>query len=206
MVRTIKCHAESCTQEQLREDTPILPWLVKGRDGWTPFERLDGQERTQEFVPFGGKVSAECIVETSEGVFSAREVRRLEQQDRCDKGESWTASGLWTGRRYRLIHCHHHQCLLSELQCRGRESPGRTSKPSEPLQDARVAIRSDLEKRAQAHSDPCCNRIEERLKTTPEGAERVDRRSEVLNEALAKEVERNVRRRRGNRKYSRRVW
>ena len=30
---------------------------------------------------------------------------------------------------------------------------------------------------------------------TPEGAERLDRRSEVLNEALAKEVERNVRRR-----------
>ena len=55
------------------------------------------------------------------------------------------------------------------------------------------AIRSG--KRAQAHSDLCRVRIEERLKTTPEGAERPDRRSEVLNEALAKEVERNVRRR-----------
>ena len=32
---------------------------------------------------------------------------------------------------------------------------------------------------------------------TPEGAERLDRRSEVLNDALAKEVERNVRRREG---------
>ena len=50
-------------------------------------------------------------------------------------------------------------------------------------------------KRAQAHSDPCRARIEDCLKTTPEGAERLDRRSEVLNEALAKEVERNVRRR-----------
>ena len=49
--------------------------------------------------------------------------------------------------------------------------------------------------RAQAHSDPYHVRIEERLKTTPEGAERPDRRSEVLNEALAKEVEKNVRRR-----------
>ena len=35
---------------------------------------------------------------------------------------------------------------------------------------------------------PCRARIVECLKTTPEGAERVDRRSEVLNEALAKEV------------------
>ena len=55
-------------------------------------------------------------------------------------------------------------------------------------------------KRAQAHLGPCRARIVECLKTTPEGAERVDRRSEVLNEALAKEVEtkeveRNVRRR-----------
>ena len=57
----------------------------------------------------------------------------------------------------------------------------------------RNAIRSG--KRAQAHSDPCRTTIEECLKTTPEGSERLDRRSEVLNEALAKEVERNVRRR-----------
>ena len=33
-------------------------------------------------------------------------------------------------------------------------------------------------KRAQAHSDPCRVRIEERLKMTPEGAERPDRRSD----------------------------
>ena len=81
------------------------------------------------------------------------------------------------------------------LESRGRESPGQTSKPSEPLQDAPGcnAIRSG--KRAQAHSDPCRVRIEECLKTTPETAERLDRRSEVLNEALAQEVERNVRRR-----------
>ena len=32
-----------------------------------------------------------------------------------------------------------------ELECRGRESPGQTSKHSEPLQDAQVAMRSDLE-------------------------------------------------------------
>ena len=49
--------------------------------------------------------------------------------------------------------------------------------------------------RAQAHSDPCRVRIEERRERTPEGAEGLDRRSEVLNEALAGEVERTVRRR-----------
>ena len=55
------------------------------------------------------------------------------------------------------------------------------------------AIRSG--KRAQAHSDPCRVRIEACLKTTPESAERLDRSSEVWNEALAQEVERNARRR-----------
>ena len=28
-LRTIECHAESCSQEEHREDSPILPWLVK---------------------------------------------------------------------------------------------------------------------------------------------------------------------------------
>ena len=89
--------------------------------------------------------------------------------------------------------CHHHQCRSRELEYKGRESPEQTLRSSVPLQDARVAIRSG--KRAQAHSDPCRARIEECLKATPEGAEPLDRRSEVLNEALAKELDRNVRRR-----------
>ena len=55
------------------------------------------------------------------------------------------------------------------------------------------AIRSG--KRAQTHSDLCRSGIEECFRITPEGSERWDRRSEVLNETLAKEVERNVRRR-----------
>ena len=46
----------------------------------------------------------------------------------------------------------------------------------------------------RTHSDPC-RRIEECLKMTPEGAERLDRRSEVLNEALAREDKKDVRRR-----------
>ena len=86
----------------------------------------------EEFVPFGEKVlsrpifseplnrmnprykfrvwlgvrnnSAECFVMTAEGVFRAREVRRLEQQDRWDKEAinnvigvpSRLADGKWT--------------------------------------------------------------------------------------------------------------
>ena len=85
----------------------------KGRYRRTPFERLHGKKLTQKFVPFGEKVlarqisreplnrmsprykfgvslgvrinSAECFVGTAEGVFRAREVRRIEHQDRWDK-------------------------------------------------------------------------------------------------------------------------
>ena len=69
VIRTITCHVESCTQEELRFDPPILPWLAehagsilsrcqKGRGGRPPFEKLNGKKPTQEFVPFGEKVLA----------------------------------------------------------------------------------------------------------------------------------------------------
>ena len=44
-------------------------------------------------------------------------------------------------------------------------------------------------KRAQAHSDRCRRRIEECLRVTPHGPERLDRRNEVINVALAEEVQ-----------------
>ena len=90
----------------------ILSRCQKGRDGKTPFERLHGKKPTQEFVPFGEKVlarqvtteprnrmnpryqygvwlgmrnnSAECFIGNADGVFRAREIRRLELQDRWD--------------------------------------------------------------------------------------------------------------------------
>ena len=43
-------------------------------------------------------------------------------------------------------------------------------------------------KRAQAHSDRCRERIERCLRITPQGAERLDRRNEVISDALAEEV------------------
>ena len=49
-------------------------------------------------------------------------------------------------------------------------------------------------KTAQAYSDRCRKRIEECLRNTPHGAERFDRRDEVINEALAEEVRRGEQR------------
>ena len=49
-------------------------------------------------------------------------------------------------------------------------------------------------KRRQAHADRCRKRIEESLRKTPQGAERLDRRDEVINEALAEEVRRGEQR------------
>ena len=180
---------------------------------------------TQEFVPFGEKVlarpissdrlnrmnprykfgvwlgvrnnSAACFVEKGEGIFRAREVRRIEHQDRWDKeaitnmiGVPWRlANGKWTVDR-------------PATQIDFLPPP-----PPLPSEGARVqrerTTRTDIEafgtiagcpgchairsgKPAQAHSDSCRVRTEVCLKTTPEGSERLDRRREVLNEAIAK--------------------
>ena len=72
VIRTIKSHSESSTQEPLSDESPVLPWLVehagcilsrcqKGRDRKTPFERLHAKKPTQEFVPFGEKVLAKQL-------------------------------------------------------------------------------------------------------------------------------------------------
>ena len=47
-------------------------------------------------------------------------------------------------------------------------------------------------KRAQAHPDRCRVRIEEGLRITHQGTERLDQRSEVISEALAEEIHREV--------------
>ena len=55
-------------------------------------------------------------------------------------------------------------------------------------------------KRAQAHSERRTVRVEECLRTTPQGAERLGRRSEVIIEALAAEFQRHGQRKeRGSR-------
>ena len=141
--------------------------------------------------------SAECFVET-EGVFRAREFRRLAQEDRWDKevinnviGVPWRiVDGKWPVDRPTI--------QIDPL-------PPPPPVPFEGARRQRESItRADVEafgtiagcpgcnatrsgKRARAHSDLCRARIEECLRTTPEGSERSDRRREVLNEALRRE-------------------
>ena len=217
VIRTIKCHVASCTQEELRAESSVLLGLVehagsilsscqKGRDRRTPFERLHGKKPTQEVGPFAEKVlarpissepfnstrykfgvwlgqrnnCAECFVGTAE-VCSERErsgglniktggTKRQSTTRSESRGELLMARGLWTGRRHKMIPCHHHQCRGSS-SAKGEKSPQQTLGLSAPLQDC-YAIRSG--KRAHAHSASCGARIEECLKTTREGSERIE--------------------------------
>ena len=213
----------------LSDNSHVIPWLVEharfqqGRDGRTPFERLHGKKPTQEFVPFGEKVLARRITTDplnrmstryqygvdlgcADGVFRAREIRRLEPQDRWDTGAINSVIGVplrmtdgrWTVDRP--------QVRVDPIQI-----------PPLPFEGARIQrerqriTKQDIDefgatiggpgcnaikdnKRAQAHSDRCRKRIEECLRTTPHGTERLDRREELINEALAEEVRRREQR------------
>ena len=108
IIRTIKCHIESSTQEALRYDSAFLPWLVEhaesilprrqtGRDGKKPFERWHGKKPSEEF--------AECFIGNADGVSrGSRGFRRLEPQSRWDReavknviGVPWSMTdGRWT--------------------------------------------------------------------------------------------------------------
>ena len=61
IIRTIQCHFNSSTEEELREDSPVLPSLVehagsilsmcrKGRNGRKPIERLHDKKPPQQYV------------------------------------------------------------------------------------------------------------------------------------------------------------
>ena len=105
---------------------------LKGRDGKTPFGTLHGKKPTQEILPFSEKLqakpmstdpmnrinprykfgiwlgmrsnNAECFIGNADGVFRAREIRRLTHQSRWDKeavnnviGVPWRMiDGRWT--------------------------------------------------------------------------------------------------------------
>ena len=211
----------------------ILSRCQKGRDGKTPFERLHGKKPTQEFVPFGEKVlarrittepmnrmnpryqygiwlgmrnnSAECFIGNADGVFRAREIRRLEPRDRWDReainnviGVPWRMTdGRWS---VDMPEVQVEVIPLPPLPFDGSSvQRERITKQDIDEFGATVgcpgcnAIRDN--KRRQAHSDRCRRRIEENLKKTPHGAERLNRREEVINEALAEEVQKSDQRR-----------
>ena len=138
--------AENCNAEVTLEDA------VKGDK---TFKRI-GRERCDVVARCHQNHQVQCgelHAGRTRKLYRARDVRMIEHQDRWDKEAvnnvirvPWLmASGLWTDRQHRLIRCHHHWCRWRELECRGRESPGQKSKPSVPLQDAHVAMRSNLE-------------------------------------------------------------
>ena len=191
----------------------------------TPFERRHGKKPTQEFVPFGDGVlarqittdprnrmnpryqygvwlgmrnnSAECFIGNADGVFRAREILRMEPQDRWDTeatdsviGVPWRmTNGKWTVDPVPIL----------PLPFEGaRIQRERITKQDIDEFGATIgcpgcnAIKEN--KRPQAHSDRCRMRIEECLRITPHGAERLDRRNEVINEALIEEVRRGEQR------------
>ena len=68
IIRTIKCHIESRTQEPLGDESPVIPWLVEhaGCARKVVMERRHlkgstGKKPPQEFVPFGEKVLARRV-------------------------------------------------------------------------------------------------------------------------------------------------
>ena len=103
-------------------------------------------------------------------------------------------SGQWTDQKFEWTPFQSLRCRSREHESRGRESPSKTLMSSEPRLDTHAATQSKAGKRAQAHSDRCRMRIEECLGPTPHGAEGLDRRNEVINEALAEEVRRGEKR------------
>ena len=100
-------------------------------------------------------------------------------------------SGQWTDQKFEWTPFQSIRCRLREHESRGKESPSKTLMSSEQRLDAQAAMQS---KTTEAQSDRCRMRIEECLRTTPHGAERLDRRNEVINEALAEEVRRGEQR------------
>ena len=153
-------------------------------DGKAPFERLHGKKPTQELVPFGEKVlarqvtteprnrmnpryrygvwlgmrnnSAECFIGNADGVFRAREIRRLELQDRWDTEAinniirvPWRMTdGRWTLDRpeAQVDPIQSLRCRSRVYEYRGRESPSETSTSSEPRLDAQAAMQSGTTK------------------------------------------------------------
>ena len=122
IIRTIKCHIESRTQEPLSDDSPVMLWLVehagcilsrcqKGRERKTPFERLHGKKPTQS-VPFGEKVLARRVttepmnrmnpgINTEYGLereTTAQNVS-LGTQRACSEPEKFGDSNLGTGTK-----------------------------------------------------------------------------------------------------------
>ena len=152
--------------------------------------------------------SAECFIGNAEGVFRAREIRRLEPRYRGDKeairsviGVPWRITdGRWTVDTPEVGVDPIPIPLLPFDGARVQRERERERITKQDIDEFGATIRCPGcnairdNKRRQAHSDLCRRRIEESLRKTPHGAERLNRREEVINEALAEEVRRGEQR------------
>ena len=213
-VETVGRHSNDCMERSPQEFVHFGEQVLARPISLAPLIRMNPRYKLGVWLGVRSN-SAECFVETAEGVFRAREVRRLEQQDGWDKkainnviGVPWRiVDGKWTVDR-----------PVTQVDP--------LPPPPVPFEGARVQreriTRTDIEafrptagcpgcnairagKRPQTRSDPSRVRIEECLRTTSKGSERLNRRSEVLNEALVKEGERKHQKKRGSWECSRRI-
>ena len=83
---------------------------------------------------------------------------------------------------------------MREHEFRERKSPKKTLMSSESLSNAKDTMQSKTTKKTQAHPNHYKLRIKECHKNTSHGAERLNRRNEIINEALADEVRRGEQR------------
>ena len=119
--------------------------------------------------------------------------RSHQQRNWSTFGKWQTADGQWTDQIFERIRFQFLHCPLKEHEFRGKGSPSKTKTNSEPLLDAQVAMQS---KTTEGHK-PIQIVVEGELKgclrIAPRGAARLDRRNEVINEALAEDVQRENR-------------
>ena len=134
--------------------------------------------------------SAECFVRTLEGVFPAREVRRLEQQDWCDKELINDVIGDMADGRWTVDRPGSQGGSGASAICRCATAKRKNQQDIETGAGPGCNASKDG-KRPQAHSDQCRSRIEASLKETPQEAERLDRRLVVFSEAFAKQLKRS---------------
>ena len=212
-------------------DASCLSRCQKGRDGRTPCERMHGKKPTQKFVPFGEKVlarqittdlrnrmnpryqyavwlgmrnnSAECFIGNADGVFRAREIRRLEPQVRWDTetinsviGVLWRMTdGKWTVDRPEL---REDPIPIPPLPFEGaRVQRERITKQditsSVPRLDAQFAMQPKTTQ-GHRHTQIAAERESKNASELLLMEQRLDRRNEVINESPAKEVRRGEQR------------
>ena len=105
-----------------------------------------------------------------------------------------TENGQLTDQKFELIPFQSLHCHLREHESRGRESPSRTLNNSDLQLDAQVVMQSRTTREVKHTQIDAGGESRTVLRKTPHGAERLDRRDEVINEALAEEVRRGEQR------------